>query len=515
MANVNISNVEKAVTIKSTDEINVETISVTDVDYFIYAEYLNQNLSIYFESSSLDLGRQAIFVSLNYTKNIRIELLNTSVTGLGIDGAIRITDARGRPRDILTTVDVHIENSIIETEHYNSRFIYLYSCYVHFNFMSSLTEFRTKSDTVYLYSQSANFDVSQNQFLQGSKAFSIQFCAKTFENEGADRQINIYNNTFKLHSTSDHIYYYNWYRREHVHKFHIKGNIFKQGEFGYGRGFYYQSKGYNNYPNHDVYLTDNGFEGYLTALKINGRANNITITGNTFVNNSEVLALNQHDYYAESVVFSSNVVKDNHDIVKYNDLEGVIQLIPHRSDTVMRISLIGNVFENNTKTIITTPSPYLLIRHNFFENSNATYNLKVFEDTRYTIANNEVLNASLNYWGSTDVRTIANKIYDNDYDESLFDIVFRPYLGSRNLSDIQNEDAGFISPNGEIGGPLSENVTLTADASPYLVTYNIEVEEKGVLILEAGVTLLFEAAQGISVVGKYIQLFCYFKTLLS
>ena len=500
MAKANISNVVKAITINDTDSINVEKTSVADVDYFIYADFLNQNLSITFKSSKLDLRRQAIVLTLNQTEYINIAFLNTSVTGLGIDSVVRITDANGRRGNTLTTVDVHLENSTIDAENWNSRFIYAYSCQLHFNFVSSLTSFKTHSEIVYVYAQSANFDVSENQFLQGNKAFGFQFCEKTFEDNGANRTIYIYNNTFDLSSTSDVIYYYNWYRTESVHTFNIHGNIFKQSNFGKGRGIFFQSTT-NAFIGHDVHVTDNTFEGFLTSLKIDGKANNISLTGNTFYNNSEVLALDQDDHYAETVIFASNIVKENHDRVSYNDLEGVIQLKPYRGDSVVRISLIGNVFENNTKTLITTPSPTVLIRHNMFENINATYNLKVVEDRRYTIADNEVLNASLNYWGSTDVKVIASKIYDNDYNEALFDVMFRPYLGSRNLSDIRNEDAGFIGPNWEIGGPLNENITLTADGSPYMVTNNIEVEQQGVLVLEAGVTLLFKASQGMSVAG--------------
>ena len=500
LAKTRITNVVKAITIKDTDSINVETTSVANVDYLIYAEYLNRNLSISFQSSNLDLVRQAVFVTLNYTEDINIALFDTSVTGPGIDGILRIVDARGRPGDVLTTVDLHIENSTIDTEHRYSRFIYVESCQVHFNFVSSLNSFKTKSDNVYVNSQSANFDVFGNQFLRGNQAFNLWFCQKTFEDDSRNRTINIHNNSFTLYSTSDVVQYITYYGQEHVHTFNIYGNVFKQSKFGYGHGLFYQSNSYIHIG-HDIHITNNLFEGYLTSINIYGWAKNVSITGNTFLNNSEVLVLDQRDNYAENVSFSSNIIQGNHDRVN-NAAGGLLQLKPYRGDSVVRIELIGNVFENNTKTLITTPSPNVLIRHNVLANRNATYSLEVLKDRGYTSANNEVLNASLNYWGSKDVKTIASKIYDNDYDNALFDVVFRPYLGSRNISDIQNKEAGFIDQNGEIGGSLNENITLAADGSPYMVINNIEVEEQGVLVLEAGVTLLFKASQGMSVIGK-------------
>jgi hypothetical protein len=64
---------------------------------------------------------------------------------------------------------------------------------------------------------------------------------------------------------------------------------------------------------------------------------------------------------------------------------------------------------------------------------------------------------------------IAKQIYDHGYDESLLDVTFRPYLGSRNYSDIRNAETSFLSTSGEIGGSVNGEIKLTADDSPYLV----------------------------------------------
>jgi hypothetical protein len=72
------------------------------------------------------------------------------------------------------------------------------------------------------------------------------------------------------------------------------------------------------------------------------------------------------------------------------------------------------------------------------------------------------------------------------------DVTFRPYLGSRNYSDIRNAETSFLSTSGEIGGSVNGEIKLTADDSPYLVVSNIVVEEEDVLTLEGGVVLLFK-----------------------
>ncbi|XP_076090020.1 uncharacterized protein LOC143062058 [Mytilus galloprovincialis] len=79
-----------------------------------------------------------------------------------------------------------------------------------------------------------------------------------------------------------------------------------------------------------------------------------------------------------------------------------------------------------------------------------------------------------------------------------------PYLGSRNFSDIQNEEPPFISITGEVGGRVNGELTLKADRSPYRVTANIEVGEFDTLTLDPGVTLLFNKDFGINVVGTLI-----------
>lgn len=500
VARTNVSNLNTAITIKSTKNVIVKMASVTDVYNFISAQYLNGNLTISIESSQFELGGKTVFVELNDTERLTIQVLNSSVTGQCRDGVIRIGDASGRPTDKLAILTVQIENSTVDTEYYNSQSVYVYSCYVHFRFLSSMSRFSSPSEIVYSYVQSGSFDVSQCHFLQGSRAFSLQFCNKVFENEGLDRNISVYNNTFELSSSSQHIYYYNWHRTEIPHRIYIHDNFMKQVQNGKGEGFYFYSINYKNvkFPGHDVIISDTIFSGYRTAVNVNGYARTLNIIENIFVNNSEVFVLDQTGSYIDYVNFSSNLVKNN-------EADGIVRLIPYYpdSDNKTRISFTHNAFENNMNTVITITAPNVLMKYNFFENRNATFNLKVTQGANVIEKSDRQMNASLNYWGSSDVKSISTKIYDLNYDQTLFDIVFRPYLGSRNLSDIQNEEPGFISSNGDIGGTLRETISLGADNSPYLVTSNIEIQGEGKLILDAGVTLLFKAALGISVSGRF------------
>jgi hypothetical protein len=164
------------------------------------------------------------------------------------------------------------------------------------------------------------------------------------------------------------------------------------------------------------------------------------------------------------------------------------------------VEILQNTFENNTGTVISFKSPNINIYKNFFDNENADYTLKVVPNTINYVGS--IINASLNYWGTTDLNRISKQIYDHDYDESLLDVTFRPYLGSRNYSDIRNAENAFLSTSGEIGGSVNGEIKLTADDSPYLVASNIVVEEEDVLTLEGGVVLLFKEGLGIDVYGE-------------
>ena len=492
LANTNISNVDETITIKSADELELEVRAaiVTEVKSFINAQDLNVNLSVLIESSILDLEKETILVVLNDTRTVNIQFIDSYLRSTRSRGIIRITDSTQNVQ--LTTVNILLENSTLKTEYYNAQTIYVYSCRVYFNLKSVHSTFSSNYDIIYSFSQSSNFDVGHCEFLKGRHAFYFQFCNNIDKYEIVDRNVNIYNNNFNLSSSSEHIYYYNYGTTDKSHNINVYDNQFLQNKEGTGLCIrLLMQNSYSSFKGHNFTIKDNTFKKYGSAINIYGRANSITISGNTFFNNSEVLVLDQRRYYSEKVNFEDNTIS-------HNMADGILQLQPYSGDGITRISVTRNEFVNNTGTVITTKSPYIYIRNNFFENHAALYNLKVLQGESVDTP----LNATLNYWGSTNVKTIGTKIYDSSYDESLFSVMFRPYLGSRNLSDIQDDDAGFIGLDGDIGGAVIETVNLTVGNSPYLVTSNIEIREQGVLTVEEGVTLVFKASLGISVVGK-------------
>ncbi|KAL3847724.1 hypothetical protein ACJMK2_018620 [Sinanodonta woodiana] len=489
-AGENNETVTKAVS--SSNSLEVRGIYTSNSGTFINVPSLNGDLNILIDSSRFNVQRQTLLIQLNDTANINIRLWNSTFLS-STSSVISITEQR--PQTNLTQLYVEIQNSTLNCEYCTT--IYVSTCSVHFNLRTERSVFSSWYDSINIYAQSSNTIATQNAFTAGQRSFYFQFCNTKFESVNVSRVIYIQNNTFTTSSSGVDIYYYNWYTNDAIHTFKIQDNSFTQPGITDKQGFAVYSQNWYNTGN-NYSLMNNSFYGYGTALNINGQANELQISHNTFLNNSYVLKLNIRDYRTGFVNISDNRIE-------HNRAEGIVQIQPSVSDENVRIHVINNSFENNTGSVITVSAPFILLRHNFFANANANYNLRVIPDTGKSFAGT-IINASLTYWGTTDVNVIGKHIYDASYDASLPDVIFRPYLGSMNISNIQDEDSAFKSPTGEIGGMVKEYVTLSIDMSPYLVTSNIEIKEEGTLDLRAGVTLKFKENLGISVFGSLIAL---------
>ncbi|KAJ8311794.1 hypothetical protein KUTeg_010649 [Tegillarca granosa] len=170
------------------------------------------------------------------------------------------------------------------------------------------------------------------------------------------------------------------------------------------------------------------------------------------------------------------------------------------SDTNLLVK--ENQFRNNNGTVIRLLTPDVIFYGNSFENPTSDYNIK-FDSTGFR---SQVVNASFNYWGSADLKAISQKIYDEAYDFDLAQIMYLPFLGSWNISDVQETTSSFVGENSQIGGAVNGNITLSRDGSPFTVVSNIEIKYADVLIIEAGVKIYFPENVGITVVGSLLIL---------
>ena len=76
-------------------------------------------------------------------------------------------------------------------------------------------------------------------------------------------------------------------------------------------------------------------------------------------------------------------------------------------------------------------------------------------DRNYVVAN-----ASHNYWGTSNISEIARSIYDNEDDPELRTVTFRPYLGSINYSDVEDEGDASVTTTVRPGHGVNDGMSI-------------------------------------------------------
>ena len=336
--------------------------------------------------------------------------------------------------------------------------------------------------------------VSSNFFHGNSRALCITFCNSTSSHvsKGHVSQLLIENNHFADSTSDDAVSFVSKHTNISCHRIDISGNIFLH-DSNQDRGGILISSGADDT---NVYtMTSNNFTNSGgSAILAQGGFGGLNVTNNRFEASLcaygciNIIGKNNEGF----VNIHGNIFHDNYPEIS------VINLRQARGGNVT-YSVSRNFFENNTGVLLTTNMSFVTIHENFFEHAEAQYTLQVTTpDDTYV---DDVINASHNYWGTADVNVLARSIYGKAYVENLSRINFRPYLGSKNYSDVQNEDRSLESPSRKLGGAVNGNVTLTAEGGPYLVSANIEVQHGGVLTLTEGIVLKFKEHIGMIVNG--------------
>ncbi|XP_067680998.1 uncharacterized protein, partial [Haliotis asinina] len=158
----------------------------------------------------------------------------------------------------------------------------------------------------------------------------------------------------------------------------------------------------------------------------------------------------------------------------------------------------NNVFRNSSRvgSLKLTGSNSRIYR-NVFENPNSTYDLithELYNDQTF-------LDASGNYWGTTDQRGIRSRIYDFYHNISRAEILIDPYFTSKSMDVTSNGTTMFTDDEPyDIGGVLQEDVLIRPDQR-LVVKRTIVVPEGKTLTILPNVTLTFHGDQGIVVKG--------------
>lgn len=348
------------------------------------------------------------------------------------------------------------------------------------------------------YAGYMNVHIQDTEFGEETGRLFLRFC-KSDSHTGSvlDRQINITRNTFNRTRDIRAIDIdYGYTYRPLEHKINISDNTFTSLTRPSLR--YHIIRMNFQYTDHLLVIKNNIFRmDKLTntyAIYIYRRISSLYFENNQFFNGSQAIFLHVASN-PKAVGLISNNTFDSFTGVDARSNDEVIHL-NYVSDTPLLVK--NNQFRYNNGTVIRLLTPDVKIYGNAFENPTADYNVK-FDSTQFR---SQVVNASFNYWGSADIKQISQKIYDKAYNSDLAEIQYLPFLGSWNISDVQETTSSFVGDESQIGGAVNGNITLSRDGSPYTVVSNIEIKYTDVLIIEAGVKIYFPENIGITVVGK-------------
>ncbi|XP_076092310.1 uncharacterized protein LOC143063814 [Mytilus galloprovincialis] len=496
LQNVTLRDAEMCIEILESCDVNIDSITVWNTDNFLVADEFIGELDIYFRNSNITVNNEMLKVEFRKSNSIVIRD-NSSIFSSKIGKIFEISELQTQDR--ITNISFDLFGSNLNSYGTYSYYqINIDSCSGYLNSLIRNSSFYCSyaySKNVYIRTQATNINVTQNVFRMAEKSFDFQLtCRKSSKlSTDLERNINIFHNSFNGLSPGYDIYIYERYYHGQIHFFHVYNNVFTHSPLAINRYGMYLNL-YRSYAHQLFEIKGNYFTSVKNyAVYIYGNVGVIFISENTFHQGTDCVKIDVHSSDLNLTISDNLFVENVGSTAVLNLLQPNVNVPP--------ILLLGNIFQNNLNTILLFRSPNMFIFHNIFENPNATFNIKINSAAQYQ---NEIVNASLNFWGTTDVKEIGQKIYDKSYDDTLLDVMFRPYLGSRNVSDIQNEEPPFISITGEVGGRVNGELTLTVDRSPYTVTANIEVGEFDTLTLDPGVTLLFNKDFGINVVGTLI-----------
>lgn len=208
-------------------------------------------------------------------------------------------------------------------------------------------------------------------------------------------------------------------------------------------------------------ISNNKIRHTSTGIYIKGNASP-TISDNTITDNGtavRVKSVNGSDF--STALITGNTIKDNAYGLYVNGANNV---------------------SSDVRPVVTGNSIY----------SNTAYN---YYTSGFASNTSVVLNATQNWWGTTDIATIEAGIYDRKDNSSN-----RPYV---DFGQFLGSDGGQPTVGALLLGDFAENTTLTT-GEKYLITSKLTVDSGVTLTVEPGVELLFGGYYTFDVYGNLV-----------
>ena len=404
---------------------------VFDAARLVYSSHLETDFSLLVENSSITATRIVDLLLQPTVTHCKLDFQTSNFTASLHSFVSFEADAPPMSHINITARDSHFRELERQAEHVMD----VRSCSRHVTLDVQNSSFGyTSSSAIYLVASSVDVIIHGNTFGSNHGSFDMQHCdAETSRQvtisdnrftggtyNGQD--INLYTGYSQLHVVSDDINISNNYFSSPIqHRSRVGINIHSSYQRIYDQSYTISSNSFINLAGTaikvgtpirmrlnitDNLITNSRCSQYCVELKYYSNFEPVKITGNRFTGNYPDLGV------IGTQKFPQYHVRDNYYVSR-------------------------NEFANNSAPPLYTTTPYLTIEENFFEN-NDNYNLRVAMTNN--AFENDVINASLNYWGTSDVNAITRSIYDKRYDDRLPVVDFRPYLGSKDYSDVQDDE---------------------------------------------------------------------------
>jgi len=282
----------------------------------------------------------------------------------------------------------------------------------------------------------------------------------------------------------------------HLFDLHIQGCVFNSSQI------YWRTKG-----NCIITVQDSIFANYTgSAMYASGQASLISVTNNT------IKKINGFGVQIALDALITQLLIDDNDFEHINQQACISVAIQSSSDC--NISISGNKFVNNTVQNVITLSDqsncYPKIVENIFENPKSTYVLLISSPWKLGY----VIEASRNWWGSTDRIYVVSRISDFYLNYKIAEVNLSVIYLNVDLSVEMSTSTwrSWSSVNQTLGGRLYQNVTLNdTESTIYNISTSIFVPKNIQLVVTGQMTLQFFQSRGIVVEGRTIIVIQYRK----
>ena len=165
-------------------------------------------------------------------------------------------------------------------------------------------------------------------------------------------------------------------------------------------------------------------------------------------------------------------------------------------------SFFSDYVRIRTQAVLAVKEGTAVVKHNSFKNP-------LFPHEMVTLLKDHerFIQASENWWGSSDECKIKERIFDFGDRVELAKIHYYPFLDSFNSTNVKVHNGTrpfcFLQGN-RLGGTLNKAVTLPSNSTAYQVIGDVTVLPKGILTIEANVTLEFPLQAVFIVFGQVI-----------